>query len=40
MDGEAIFFTGRGRAGEARPKIYGAGRGRELKLSIDVQNSI
>ena len=24
MDGEAIFFTGRG---EARPKIYGAGRG-------------
>ena len=31
MDGEAIFFTGRGGAGRggARPKIYGAGQGEE-----------
>ena len=27
MDGEAIFFTGRGKAGEARPKINGLGPG-------------
>ena len=29
MDGEAIFFMGRGGAGRARPKIHGAGWGGE-----------
>ena len=29
MDGEAIFFMGRGGAGRARPKIQGAGWGGE-----------